>query len=149
MISTDISKQKASYPVTGRSRTRRSRRLSWDPRPRPRGNRARRRAAPRQEVQLLHVNLKAQHAELEEHVRCRTRELTRANARWQREIEARKQADQALRESEERLRLMIEGTRDYAIFLLDTRGRVTPWNGGAEHITGYDRGRGGVRLPQS
>jgi PAS domain S-box-containing protein len=82
-------------------------------------------------------SLRRAHDELEQRVRQRTRELTRANRRLQREIEARRKADQALRESEQRLRLMIEGTRDYAIFLLDTHGRVTTWNAGAAQITGY------------
>ncbi len=83
------------------------------------------------------MELRQAHAELEERVRRRTRELTQANALLQEEITARQQADQAVRESEQRLRLMIEGTRDYAIFLLGTDGRVTTWNTGAEHITGY------------
>ena len=40
-------------------------------------------------------------------------------------------------ESEERLRLMIESVRDYAIFSIDLRGKVSSWNGGAERIFGY------------
>jgi PAS domain S-box-containing protein len=43
----------------------------------------------------------------------------------------------ALRESEERARLLVESVKDYAIFRLDPRGRVVSWNAGAEHITGY------------
>src|SRR5262249_43848651 len=42
-----------------------------------------------------------------------------------------------LRASEERFRLLVEGTRDYAIFLLDTRGNVASWNPGAERLKGY------------
>lgn len=42
-----------------------------------------------------------------------------------------------LRSSEERFRLLVEGTRDYAIFLLDPEGRVASWNPGAERIKGY------------
>jgi PAS domain S-box-containing protein len=48
-----------------------------------------------------------------------------------------KRADEALRQSEERFRLMVEGVQDYAIFLLDPEGRVTTWNAGAERIKGY------------
>ena len=42
-----------------------------------------------------------------------------------------------LRATEERYRLLIAGVRDYAIFGLDPLGRVTSWNGGAQHIKGY------------
>ncbi len=38
---------------------------------------------------------------------------------------------------EERYRLMIDAVRDYAIFLLDTKGRIATWNIGAERINGY------------
>src|ERR671910_1087889 len=45
-----------------------------------------------------------------------------------------------LRESEERFRLMVEGVKDYAIFMLDPGGCVTTWNEGAERIEGYGEG---------
>jgi PAS domain S-box-containing protein len=44
---------------------------------------------------------------------------------------------EALRQSEERSRLLIESVRDYAIFMLDTEGRISTWNSGAENIKGY------------
>jgi len=47
------------------------------------------------------------------------------------------QAEQALRESEERFRLLVEQVQDYAIFMLDPDGRVVSWNAGAERIKGY------------
>jgi PAS domain S-box-containing protein len=77
------------------------------------------------------------HNELEARVRVRTRDLTQANLVLRKEIMARKRVEGALRESEERLRLMIEGTRDYAIYMLDAQGRVATWNVGAEQIKGY------------
>jgi PAS domain S-box-containing protein len=40
-------------------------------------------------------------------------------------------------QSDERFRLLVEGIRDYAIFMLDPEGRVTTWNIGAERIKGY------------
>ncbi len=49
----------------------------------------------------------------------------------------RRQAEQTLRESEGRFRQLVEGARDYAIFLLDASGRVTTWNEGAQRIKGY------------
>jgi PAS domain S-box-containing protein len=42
-----------------------------------------------------------------------------------------------LNSSEERFRLLIEAVKDYAIFMLDTKGYITTWNLGAERITGY------------
>lgn len=45
--------------------------------------------------------------------------------------------ERALRDNEERLRLIIDGVKDYGIFALDTDGRVTTWNVGAERIKGY------------
>ena len=37
----------------------------------------------------------------------------------------------------ERLVLLVEQVRDYAIFMLDTGGHVMTWNAGAERIKGY------------
>jgi PAS domain S-box-containing protein len=49
----------------------------------------------------------------------------------------RTQAEEALRQSEQRFRMLVEGVRDYAIVMLDTRGNVTSWNPGAELVQGY------------
>lgn len=38
---------------------------------------------------------------------------------------------------EERLRLLEENVRDYAIFIIDTQGRIASWNRGAKRILGY------------
>ena len=49
----------------------------------------------------------------------------------------RRQSEAALRESEEQLRLLVDGVRDHSIFLLDPEGRVETWNTGAERLKGY------------
>ncbi len=46
-------------------------------------------------------------------------------------------AEQALRDSEEQYRTLIQAVQDYAIFMLDPQGRIVTWNAGAERIKGY------------
>jgi PAS domain S-box-containing protein len=54
-----------------------------------------------------------------------------------RDITARKRAEEASREKDEQLRLLVDGVKDCAIFMLDPEGRVASWNQGAERIKGY------------
>jgi PAS domain S-box-containing protein len=66
------------------------------------------------------------------------RRLERLQRDLQAQLERQVQERTAdLRASEERFRLLVEGTEDYAIFLLDPEGRVVSWNPGAERIKGY------------
>jgi len=54
-----------------------------------------------------------------------------------RDLTERRRQREILRQSEERFRVLVDGLKDYAIFMLDTDGRVTSWNSGARRITGY------------
>ncbi|HJV71987.1 PAS domain-containing hybrid sensor histidine kinase/response regulator [Ideonella sp.] len=45
--------------------------------------------------------------------------------------------DPALPSTEENVRLLVDSVTDYAIFMLDTEGRVISWNAGAQRIKGY------------
>jgi PAS domain S-box-containing protein len=48
-------------------------------------------------------------------------------------------ANQTLVSSEEKFRLLVDAVKDYAIFMLNTKGEVTTWNAGAQRISGYSQ----------
>lgn len=73
--------------------------------------------------QKAEAALRQINAELENRVQERTADLSEANRK--------------LRASEERYRLILENALEYAIFTLDTEGRVAGWNSGAERVVGY------------
>ena len=52
-------------------------------------------------------------------------------------VSERKNTQQALLESEESLRFLIENVREYAVFQLDPRGHIVSWNAGAQRLKGY------------
>ena len=54
-----------------------------------------------------------------------------------RDLTERRLTDEALRQTEERFRLLVDGVSDYAIYMLDPDGIVSSWNSGAERIKGY------------
>ena len=58
-------------------------------------------------------------------------------AKVTRDLTERRNVQEALRESEQRFRLLVQGVTDYAIYMLDPDGHVTNWNVGANRIKGY------------
>jgi PAS domain S-box-containing protein len=60
-------------------------------------------------------------------------------AKITRDLTAQREHLEALRQSEERFRLLVDSVKDYAIFMLDPEGHVISWNAGAARIKGYTR----------
>lgn len=53
------------------------------------------------------------------------------------DISRRKAAEEAVRQSEERMRLVFESAKDYAILTLDRQGVVSSWSPGAQMMMSY------------
>jgi len=76
--------------------------------------------------------------ELETQVEKRTRELARANEQLKHEVKVRKQAEETLRESEEKYRTILESIEE-GYFEVDLVGNLTFFNDSLCKITGYTR----------
>jgi len=65
--------------------------------------------------------------------------LIAAAAAWRavRDSTKRAAAEADLQRSEETYRMFLDGVHDYAVFMLDPRGRVLTWSASAENIKGY------------
>lgn len=61
-------------------------------------------------------------------------------------LSSRKHFEDALLESEQRFRLLIQNLHDYAVFMISSQGLVEDWNPGAERIKGF-KGKEIIGLP--
>jgi len=55
-----------------------------------------------------------------------------------RDVTERRRAQEELLQVQESFRLVVEGVRDYAIFMLDPEGRVSTWSPGSARLKGYE-----------
>jgi PAS domain S-box-containing protein len=58
-------------------------------------------------------------------------------AKITRDVTERQSAQHALADSERNFRLLVSNVTDYALYMLDTDGRVSSWNAGGQRIKGY------------
>lgn len=58
-------------------------------------------------------------------------------AKITRDITDKRRLEQATFESALQLQMLVQGVRDYAIYMLDKQGKITSWNSGAQAIKGY------------
>ncbi|MCB8820261.1 hybrid sensor histidine kinase/response regulator [Microvirga rosea] len=61
-------------------------------------------------------------------------------AKITRDVSDRKKTEDALKLSEQRFRMLVQGVTDYAIYMLDPEGYITNWNAGAQRFKGYNEG---------
>jgi len=85
----------------------------------------------------LFQEVRASNMELIGYVRERTVQLETVNRELHQEISEHRRTEAIRQESEQLLRLLVEGVRDYAIFLLDPQGQIMSWNAGAKRLKGY------------
>jgi len=81
--------------------------------------------------------LRRAYEELDQRVLQRTAELEKLATELRARISMHECAENELRQSEERFRLLVDGVNDYAIFMLNPEGLVVSWNAGAERIYGF------------
>jgi PAS domain S-box-containing protein len=53
------------------------------------------------------------------------------------DLSERKRAEEKVRQTQERFELLVEGAKEYAMFLLDPDNKITFWSSGAERVFGW------------
>jgi PAS domain S-box-containing protein len=90
--------------------------------------------SPRKKIEAA---LRRANEELDRRVMERTAELEQTTAELRARIVLHEAAEDELRQSEERFRLLVEGVLDYCIVMIDPEGKVVSWNKGAERAFGF------------
>ncbi len=90
-----------------------------------------------EERQRAETALQSYRDDLEELVEARTQELTRANLSLHLEVNERRQAEQALRESDETVRLLLDSSGE-GMYAIDLEGVCTLANPACARMLGYD-----------
>ncbi|MDQ2964210.1 MAG: MASE1 domain-containing protein [Pseudomonadota bacterium] len=83
------------------------------------------------------AKLRTGNEQLEQRIGERALELEVSNQTLRAELAEHSRHEEILRQSEERFRLLVDGVKDYAIFMLDNDGKVATWNTAAQSIKGY------------
>jgi len=94
-----------------------------------------------EELHATNEELQSTNEELEtakEELQSANEELTTTNDELQNRNAELISANEKLARGEDRFRRLVEGVKDYAIYMLDTEGRVTSWNEGARRLKGYE-----------
>jgi diguanylate cyclase (GGDEF)-like protein/PAS domain S-box-containing protein len=94
-------------------------------------------ASVMRERRLNEIEVREAKQVLEHRVQERTQTLESMVLQLQEEVLEHLQTEKRLKDSEERFRLLVESSKEYAIFMLDTEGNVATWNTGGERIKGY------------
>jgi PAS domain S-box-containing protein len=88
-------------------------------------------------LEELNAALKETTAQLEKKIEEGNQELELKKAALEAETHARHEGENAFGQSEERLRFLVAGVKDHAIFMVDQNGLITMWNEGAQRLMGY------------
>jgi two-component system CheB/CheR fusion protein len=94
-----------------------------------------------EELQATNEEFQSTNEELEtarEELQSANEELTTMNDELQGRNAELVEMNEKLARGEDRFRLMVEGVRDYAIYMIDPEGRVATWNEGARRLKGYE-----------
>ena len=88
------------------------------------------------QLSLSIQDLQNAHAEMEDRVAQRTKDLVDANKNLHQEIEARTRAEETIRESEAQLKAITNTAKD-AVIMMNQMGEIEFWNPAAEKIFGF------------